>query len=252
MPLAVQTLLIGLICLIFSTAWGAVYDGLPPYLSLQKNPYFDIVVGTITDAPVTQGTNDTPPMGILIIDEVLRGKLETGSYSYRIDPPRGASDYESDGQTLKPAWRNESLLGPAKGDRVISFTYVPDTFDGKTQPLLLQGPIIRFSPINRAAIISQMAPPDRSMTFQLPLAAISILLAITSLLARIRPLLSSSRLTRLYVSAGSAAMSLILYGLYENGISNYANIRVDALVLWPALTLSALMLATSLVGLFRR
>ena len=135
---------------------------------------------------------------------------------------------------------------------MISFTYVPDTFDGKTQPLLLQGPIIRFSPINRAAIISQMAPPDRATAIQLPLAAISILLAITSLLARIRPLLSSSRLTRLYVSVGSAAMSLILYGLYESGISSYANIRVDVLILWPALALSALMLVTSLASLFRR
>ena len=95
MPLAVKTLLFGLICLISSAASSAVYDGLPPYLSLQKNPYFDIVVGTIADAPITEGTNDTPPMGILIIDEVLRGTLETGSYSYRIDPPRGASDYES-------------------------------------------------------------------------------------------------------------------------------------------------------------
>jgi hypothetical protein len=48
-----------------------------------------------------------------------------------------------------------------------------------------------------------------------------------------------------------AVAALVLYVIYESGISPYAAIRIDLLLLWPALGLAVVLGAISLVLILR-
>ena len=90
-----------------------------------------------------------------------------------------------------------------------------------------------------------MAPAERAGWLQLPLFLVIVTAPVAGIVLAVR----GRRRRGLYGLALAAAGA---YAVYESGISSYTNIRVDLLVVFPALVVMALVvIVTPIVDLIR-
>ncbi len=121
------------------------------------------------------------------------------------------------------------------GERILLFGGVDET----EKALYQQGFIFRFSEKNREHALKILAPPDR--TGRLQLGAFLLILAMPmigrSLLRLSRSCLLSSRKRRwlTHLAKLVPVVALGVYVFYESGICRYCDIRVDLLLVAPAL-----------------
>ena len=155
-------------------------------------------------------------------------------------PPITADDYDENKKMSAP-WYEKPLEGPTVGDKLIVFSYVP-----KGAPeLVLQGPVFRYSDENRLLIIDQMAPPEREDWIQLPIIALILLIPLLSIFfyrcSKHNNLSDTKRKLFRKLALILPLLALGLYVYYESGISMYSNIRIDLLLIWPALAFNIVL-----------
>jgi hypothetical protein len=208
---------------------------LPANPSYLMNPHFDIYVVRVTVLRSGYATNSDPPTGQVEIEVTLRGRVDPGRYSFRIAGPVRHSDLDGQG-TMTRQWYDTELDVPKLGSRLIVFGR--PNYNGDT--LVLQDMRIEYNATNRRIVLETMAPAERIWWVQLPIA----------LLVCFMPVLSLFRWSREKIWRVPALMSggaLLMYFFYECGISSYSNIRVDLLLLGPAVLLNAALLLYFLV-----
>jgi hypothetical protein len=222
-----------------------------------NNPHFDILVVTVVSVESGPFTNEHPPLGMVRIDETLRGDEPAGAlYPVRWSAHIADDDYEDRGglrdgrwvlPRLKPDWAQRPLTSPSVGDRVIVFA----TGVAEFKSIWAQA-AFRFSPEGRAYALSRMAPPERSEALQMPAFLVVLLAPVACIILHF-----AARSTAAGARA-KARMRLALwlllvltpavYAFYESGISIHTNIRVDLLLLWPAIALTLAIGAASLLS----
>jgi hypothetical protein len=221
------------------------------------NPHFDIVVVTVVAAESGPFTNADPPLGLVRVDETLRGAEPVGAiYPARWSGHVRDEDYEDRGgmrdgawvqPRLKPEWHQRPLASPKPGDQVIVFAVGVDEFKS-----IWAQAAFRLTLENRAFAVADMAPPERSAVIQTPAFLLILLAPIACIILHM--LLRSSAVGAPLKFRLRLALWLVLflvpavYAFYESGISIYSNIRVDLLVLWPAIVLTLAIAAISLLS----
>ena len=210
----------------------AVLDPQSEYLL--RNPHFDVLVVTILEVDDAGATNGNPPRIKVGVDEILRG----GDRAPAIDAFWRAPIYHEDLEGEAPhqlqpseAWRTQPLKGPEVGDRLIVFAVGGN--DGPTA--IESAAAYRYSAANREIALRHMAK-ERAAEIQIPLFLAMMALPVLSLtlLRRARAAPASAKRPRQTVAA-LAVVALGLYAYYEAGISAYSDIRIDLLLVWPAL-----------------
>ncbi len=218
-----------------------VVEEVPDELSFARNSAFSVFAVTIVRAETQLRTDGDSPDGVLRVDQVLRGRDVTpGEYDYRLParPRRDINEQDQRERTAPPP-----TDGPADGDHLVVFSYLG------TQPLqddsliVLQGPLIRDTPENRALVEDQLVHESRLLAPLFFLVLLVVAVALASLLLSMRAS-SPHRTHRLPVILPPIAV--ILYLIYESLVSPYANIRIDLLVLWPALAVAIIVCGVGL------
>ena len=183
--------------------------------SFHKNPQFTVMVVRILTADVAQGTNQTPPAGSFRVVEVLRGRWVEpgGEYRYRILSPRSGAD--------GPGWGAMPLHGPRAESELIVFTAVGAQPVPPGSTIILQGPLIVAGASQRKAVAAALVHDSRLLW---PLFVVIVLSPVLAALPRHRWL--------------APAVGIAAYIAYETLMSNAYDIRIDLLVLWPALIVS--------------
>jgi hypothetical protein len=221
------------------------------------NPHFDILVVTVVSIENGAFTNENPPKGLVRVDESLRGDEKAGAiYPARWSGHVRADDYEEQGGVrngtwipprIKPEWSQRPLVPPSAGDRVIVFAAGVVEFKS-----IWAQAAFRFSPENRDFAVTHMAPPERSAVIQTPTFLLIVLAPIVCVILhiRLRSTAASERVrTRLRLALWLALFLVPgVYAFYESGISVHTNIRVDLLLLWPAIALTTAIAAASLLS----
>lgn len=234
--------------LLFSSSIIAgVLEDVPDHAQFTRNPHFHILVVTVKEIHERITVNAKPPTGVLVVDEVIRGRLvKQGSYPFSVSPPMTVIDMQSETYEPKKEWLNQQYTGPSVGDKLIIFVYVTRSTLASHKKLVIQGDIYRYSDENRVKIIGQMVPPERALWIQFPLFFLIILFPVAgillSVLARRKGALEGRAGTYRVFAFLLPVLSIILYFYYETGISIYSDIRVDLLLLWPATFVSGLLL----------
>lgn len=248
-----------LACLFAATIVSAdgVSEKIQAGTRLLENPHFDILVALVAEMSDEGATNANPPRGKLVIEEILRGRERLGPVLAQLSAPVRQQDYERPQEgKLKPEWFVRSFHGPKIGDRVIVF----GNLDASGALIVQPEAVYRFSKENRDAVLRYMAPAERSAWIQAPIALLLLalpLIGLVFLLAQPISFVSDRMRRRLrrcnYVFPLIAA---VLYAFYESGISIYTNIRVDLLLIWPALGLTGILALLTLIvdvrAVFRR
>ncbi len=147
-------------------------------------------------------------------------------------------------------WKARPLAGPEVAAKLIVFSIGPTEAAG-----VQAWSVYRFSPQNRAVVLEHAAT-ERSGRIQIPvfflllaLPVVIVILFVRASSAKISP--QAQRRLRQAVSA-LAVLTLGLYVFYESGISVYSNIRVDLIVVWPAVGAALVVGVLSLYQLLFR
>jgi hypothetical protein len=225
------------------------------YAPLQ-NPHFDILVVTVVSVENGAFTNENPPQGLVRIDESLRGGEKAGTiYPARWSGHIGAGDYEDRGGVrngiwvpprIKAEWSQRPLVPPAPGDRVIVFAAGVAEFKS-----IWAQAAFRFSPESRDFALTHMAPPERSAVIQMPAFLVIMLAPVVCVFLHLvaRSTAAGARVrTRIRLAQWLVLiLTPAVYAFYESGISIHTNIRVDLLLLWPAIGLTLAIGAASIL-----
>ena len=222
-----------------------------------RNPHFDIVVVTVVSVESGPFTNAKPPLGLVRVDEALRGNEKAGAiYPVRWGGHIRDDDYEERGgmrdgkwiqPRIKPEWEQRPLVPPNPGDQVLVFAAGVAEFKS-----IWAQAAFRFSPENRDFAATRMAPPERSTVIQTPAFLFILLAPVACVILHL--LLRSSTPSASAKFRLRLALWLVLflvpgvYAFYESGISIHSNIRVDLLLLWPAIGLTLVIAAVSLLS----
>jgi hypothetical protein len=220
------------------------------------NPHFDILVVTVVSVENGPFTNEKPPQGLVRIDETLRGDEKAGTiYPARWSGHIGADDYEDRGGVrngtwipprIKPEWGQRPLVPPSVGDRVIVFAAGVAEFKS-----IWAQAAFRFSLESRDFALAHMAPPERSAIIQTPAFLLILLAPIACVILHFaaRSTAASERARTRLRLAQWLVLFLVpaVYAFYESGISIHSNIRIDLLLLWPAIGLTLAIGATSIL-----
>jgi hypothetical protein len=148
---------------------------------------------------------------------------------------------------LKPEWHQRALVSPKPGDQVIVFAAGVAEF----KSIWVQA-AFRLTPENRTFVMTHMAPAERSAVIQTPAFLLVLLAPLACVILHM--LLRSSAVSAPLKYRLRLALWLVLllvlpvYAFYESGISIYSNIRVDLLLLWPAIALTLAIAAISLLS----
>ena len=240
-----------LLCLAFVILGGAqaraweVRDALvADKESLLKNPAYDILVATVRAVEATGATNANPPKIDLSVEEVLRGPDRGGTVMVTWQAPVFHEDTKDSGGVTE-AWKARPLAGPEVGAKLIVFSIGPTEAQG-----VQAWSVYRFSPQNRAVVLEHAAT-ERSGRVQIPVFFLLLALPVVIVVLFVRA--SSARTSprarqrlRQAVSA-LAVLTLGLYVFYESGISGYSNIRIDLIVVWPAVGAALVVGSLSLI-----
>ncbi len=105
----------------------------------------------------------------------------------------------------------------------------------------------RFSERNREAALANMAPPERKGWIQTPIAILLLFSPVACLILAMVHSSSQALQLRLLVLA-LPLVALGLYAFYRSGVSVYSDIRVDLLLIYPALFLAFLFWPALLVS----
>ena len=227
-----------LLCLGFAILGGAQADAwevratlVAQNESLLDNPAYDILVATVFAVEAADATNGNPPRVELRVEEVLRGEDRGPTVMVTWQAPVFHEDI-MDSEGVTEAWKARPLTGPEVAAKLIVFSI------GPAQAAAVQAwSVYRFSPQNRAVVLEHAAT-ERSGRIQIPVFFLLVALpvAIIILFVRILSAEISPRAQRRLRQVISALVVLTfgLYIFYESGISAYSNIRVDLIVIWPA------------------
>jgi hypothetical protein len=209
-------------------------DPLPPTF---QNPQFAawvVRVDAVDDAGATHGR---PPRLTVTVDEVLRGAGTTGAQAAQWAQSPSGRDLDCGLPTRDDCWRAwaaRPLAGPAAGTRWI----VTGNLDPSGSYAIQAWSAVPYSEATRAHVVAGMArEPSTALgaaTLLVPLAALVLYLWARS---------GSPAGTRglLWAVAAAPVLALLLYAAYERTVSSTYNIRVDLLLVIPALVLSALI-----------
>lgn len=198
---------------------------------LLRNPAHDILVVTVLTVEAEGATNGNPPKVELRVEEVLRGDDHGPTVTGTWQAPIFHEDTKEAGGVTE-AWKARPLAGPEVGANLIVFSIGPAEATG-----VQSWSVYRFSVQNRAAAVEHAAT-ERSARIQIPifflilaLPVVIVILFVRAMSAKISP--QTRRRLRLAVAA-LAVLTPGLYVFYESGISVYSNIRIDLIVIWPA------------------
>jgi hypothetical protein len=203
------------------------------------NPHFDILVVTVVAVERGPFTNADPPLGLVRIDETLRGAEPVGAiYPARWSGHLHDDDYEHRGSMrdgawvppeLKREWHQRPLVPPKPGDQLIVFAAGVAEFKS-----IWALAAFRLTPENRSFAMTHMAPPERSAAIQTPaflLVLLAPLACVILHMLRRSSMASGSRKNRLRLALWLVLFLVLpVYAFYESGISIYSNIRVDLLL----------------------
>ncbi len=213
--------------------------------SLLRNPAYDILVVTVLAVEAAGATNGNPPRVELRVEEVLRGEDRGPTVMVTWQAPVFHEDVKASGGFTE-AWKARPLAGPEIAAKLIVFSIGPAEAAG-----VQAWSVYRFSPQNRAVVLEHAAT-ERSGRIQIPvfflllaLPVVIVILFVRASSANISP--RAQRRHRRAVSA-LAVLTLGLYVFYESGISAYSNIRVDLIVVWPAVGAAIVVAGLSLFG----
>jgi hypothetical protein len=178
-----------------------------------------------------EATNGNPPRVELRVEEVLRGKDRGPTLTATWQAAIFHEDVKDPGGVTED-WKARPLAGPEVAAELIVFSIGPIEAAG-----VQAWSVYRLSPQNRAVVLEHAAT-ERSGRIQIPvfflllaLPVAIVILFVRASSAKISP--PTRRRLRQAVSA-LAVLTLGLYVFYESGISVYSNIRVDLILLWPA------------------
>ncbi len=213
--------------------------------SLLKNPAYDILVATVLAVEAADATNGNPPQVELRVEEVLRGEDHGATVMVTWQAPVFHEDV-IDSEGVTEAWKARPLAGPEVAAKLIVFSI------GPAEAAAIQAwSVYRFSPQNRAVVLEHAAT-ERSGRIQIPVFFLLLALpvGIVILFVRASSAKISPRAQRRLRQAvfALAVLTLGLYVFYESGISAYSNIRVDLIVVWPAVGTA---LVVGVLSLFR-
>lgn len=187
--------------------------------SLIEDPQFTVLVVKVLRAKIVEGTNAAPPEGQFRVVEVLRGRnVPRGRYSYRFVSGRPRQDED-------PAtWNSKPVHGPVPGDDLIVFTYVGDQPKAEGDLIALQGPMIRDVPRLRDQVAGKLVHDSKLM---FPLFLLVLASPVLGFVRRIGWL--------------SIPVAFGAYSVYERLMSPAYDIRIDLLLIWPALIASVVV-----------
>ncbi len=229
---------LSLLCLAFMVLAGApahaweIRETLVPEKAYPlRNPAYDILVVTVLAVEPKVATNGNPPLVDLRIDEFLRGSDRGPTIRVKWYEPIFHED-SKEGGGVTESWKERAVSGPPVGAKLIVFAAGKGEYEG-----IATGSVYRFSPQNRALILEHAAT-ERSAQIQIPVFFLLLALPVVITILFIRGLsgkfapadLSRVRLT----NPALAVLTLGLYIFYETGISSYSNIRIDLIVVLPA------------------
>jgi hypothetical protein len=200
--------------------------------SLLDNPAYDILVATVFAVEAADATNGNPPRVELRVEEVLRGEDRGPTVMVTWQAPVFHEDI-MDSEGVTEAWKARPLTGPEVAAKLIVFSI------GPAQAAAVQAwSVYRFSPQNRAVALEHAAT-ERSARIQIPvfflLLALSVAIVILFVRASSATIAPRARHRLRRAVFALAVLTIGLYVFYESGISGYSNIRVDLIVLWPAI-----------------
>lgn len=217
--------------------------------SLLRYPDFDILVVRVLAADPEAGSNGAPPKATLAIDEVIRGAPRGPKVEAVWEPPYFGPQDDPEG-TLIAAWRAAPLRTPAAGARLIVFA-----IDRSGVYSVQAHQVYAFSEANLATA-RQNAVHRRSDTIQFGLMVAVpgvVLLGLLPFVLSWLPGFSGQARRRHNLAVLAACVAaMALYVAYETGVPPYSAIRVDLLILAPALALALLLALVSLVRLLWR
>jgi hypothetical protein len=199
---------------------------------LLRNPAYDILVVTVLAVEDEGATNESPPKVRLRVEEVIRGEEREATVMATWHAPVFPKDSLESGGVTK-AWKTRPLEGPEIGAKLIVFSIGPTDSAG-----VQAWYVYRFSPYNRDVALEHGAT-ERSGKMQIILYLLTLALAVLSVSLYVW---SSSK--RISQRAGKglrravpalALLTLGVYVFYESGVSAYTDIRIDVLLIWPAI-----------------
>ncbi len=230
-PLRLLVLVLTLLLPAEARAWEVREVLVAEKAHLLRNPAYDILVVTVLAVEDEGATNEYPPKVRLRIEEVIRGEEREATVMATWHAPVFHEDLvESSGVT--EAWKTRPLTGPEVGAKLIVFSIGPAEAAG-----VQAASVYRFSPENRSVVLEHAAT-ERSGRIQIPVFFVILAMPFLMVTLLVRSLSTeisqkARRGLRLAISA-LAVLTLGLYVFYETGISAYSNIRVDLIVIWPA------------------
>jgi hypothetical protein len=233
------------------TALADVYpieEDLSAGMSPLENPNFDAVVVSVLSTENRGATNGDPPVSRVWVEEVLRGRGQHEVMRAVWQTQPGPGDYEvtadfEDGKYVEPVaadrWYEEPLRGPSPGERLIVFYADEEVDGGVSVQIAYEG-----TQSNVRNAVENLAPPERSAWVQGPLFLVIILSPVICLalfaLSIVRRFPDALRRRFAVAIVPVPPLALLLYLYYESGISVYTNIRVDLLLVYPALVVALL------------
>lgn len=241
----------------FSSTADGIIEHLPPNLDHLSNPHWDILVVTVDKINNDNTTNENPPKGRFSVDEVLRGKIKNKNLNliWRApDRPYDHEEWTKESNTkpfewyrrpLKKEWYKTPLIGPKEGEKLIVFTLEKKDL-GNIDAEVVE--VYKFSDTNRRTVLENMVSPERKASVQIPLFLTILVIPIISLILYITSSAHyfTNKAIFYFLIMSLSFMQFAIYPIYESGISIHSNIRIDLLLIYPAL-LSTIVILISLV-----
>ncbi|GEM_PF-4033458 len=272
------TILVISVALLFSNVMpvyaGKAIENLRYDERLLKDPYYSILVVSVLEINSKNTTNANPPKAKVKVDEILRLQTHRKGIKYltesdaidvvwrtrhkpsdhegwnpkdKTNPPTGWHK-----SPFKKEWLARPLIGPDIGEKLIIFILERDA------PSAIWGEVVqvyKFSSANKETVLQSATPADRTWKIQGSIAILIIILAGINLVFYVflKKPFCSKQSGCLFQSAICIIPFLVLglYILYESGISPYAAIRIDLLLIIPALVLTFLPWIFLFVSWFR-
>lgn len=225
---------------------------------LLNNPHFDIIVVRVVEIEEGHDTHGNPPRVSIEVMEVIRGDLRTKVLPAHFEappiPPEHYGKRIGRYEVLPTAeWAGIQFTPPAIGQKLIVFTQqMRSDFRGPVQVI----GAYEFSDENKNTVLRNMAPPERSGRIQFPLFLAMLALPVVALVlfgicwAVSLPFAVRALLRGLALLLCVAVFPIYLY--YESGVSIHTNIRVDLLLLYPALLINIAVLVAGIVSVFMK
>ena len=202
-----------------------------------KNPSYDVYVVELISISDLNATFKNPPKLTFKIQERLIGSKDIGNEFTSVwEPPVRFDDYIDNDyyKPLKDEWYQKTYEYPKINNKFVIFV--------REGISVVQ--ILTYSDEIKNEIIKTGTP--RRGNFQIIIFVLILLTSIISFGFLIYSYKKKIRKT-LIVALVLSAFSFIIYVYYENGVSIYAAIRVDLLLIIPSLIISLIVFILSVI-----